>query len=118
MPRLEVDTRTEEAVAVLTPRGELDVAGAPLLEDALDAAAEQPGVEGIVVDLSRLGFMDSSGLRTVVLAERRLRERGLRFALVQGGEPVHRVFEITRMTNRLTWVETPGDLMPDVEESA
>ena len=35
MPRIEVDTRTEDGVAVVVPRGELDVAGTPALEDAL-----------------------------------------------------------------------------------
>ena len=115
MSRIEVESRTDDGVAVLTPRGELDVAGTPALEDALAAAAEA-GVAGIVVDLSQLEFMDSSGLRAVVLADRRLHERGLRFALVRGGEPVHRVFELTRMTSRLTWVDAPGDLLPGAEE--
>jgi anti-sigma B factor antagonist len=118
MPRLEVDTRTEDGVAVVTPRGELDVAGTPALEDALAEAAETPAVAGVVVDLSKLDFMDSSGLRAVVLADRRLREQGLRFALVRGGEPVHRVFELTRMTERLPWVDAPGDLLTDAEERA
>jgi anti-sigma B factor antagonist len=118
MPRIDVDRATEDGVAVVTPRGELDVAGTPALEDALAEAAAEPGVHGVVVDLSQLEFMDSSGLRVVVLADQRLHAQGLRFALVRGGEPVHRVFELTRMTDRLTWVESPGDLLPDAEERA
>jgi anti-sigma B factor antagonist len=118
MAKIEVDTRTEDGLAVITPRGELDVAGAPALEAALTEASEHAGILGIVVDLSQLDFMDSSGLRAVVLADRSVREHGLRFALVRGGEPVHRVFELTRMTGRLTWVDTPGDLLADAEERA
>jgi anti-sigma B factor antagonist len=116
MPAIEVDTSTEDGLAVVTPRGELDVAGTPALEDALADVAGGPGVRGVVVDLSQLEFMDSSGLRAVVLADQRLRRQGLRFALVRGGEPVHRVFELTRMTERLTWVAAPGDLLPEPEE--
>jgi anti-anti-sigma factor len=115
---MELDTSTEDGVAVVTPRGELDVAATPALEDALAELATEPGVQGVVVDLSQLEFMDSSGLRAVVLADQRLREQGLRFALVRGGEPVHRVFELTRMTERLTWVDSPGDLLPGAEERA
>jgi anti-anti-sigma factor len=118
MARIEVDIRTEGGVAVVSPRGELDVAGTPALEDALAAVADAPDLSGVVVDLSGLEFMDSSGLRAVVLADRRLRDQGLRFALVRGGEPVHRVFELTRMTDRLTWVLAPGDLLSDAEERA
>jgi anti-anti-sigma factor len=54
--------------------------------------------------------MDSSGLRSVVAADRAVQEQGRRFALVRGGDPVHRVFEITRMAERLTWVASPEDL--------
>jgi anti-anti-sigma factor len=118
MPRIEVDTRTDDGVAVVTPRGELDVAGTPALEDALAEVLREPDVQAVVIDLSQLEFMDSSGLRAVVLADQRLRGDGLRFALVRGGEPVHRVFELTRMTDRLTWVHAPGDLLPDAEERA
>jgi anti-anti-sigma factor len=118
MTRIDVDTSTEDGVAVLSPRGELDVAGTPALEEALAAVIELPGLHGVVIDLSGLEFMDSSGLRTIVMAHRQVEDRGLRFALVRGGEPVHRVFEITRMTDRLPWVGAPGDLLPDAEERA
>jgi hypothetical protein len=42
-----------------------------------------------------------------VLADMRAREVGRRFALVAGGDTVHRVFEITRMSERLEFVESP-----------
>jgi anti-sigma B factor antagonist len=118
MTRIEVETRMEDGVAVVALRGELDIATTPELEDALSAAEDAPGVQGIVIDLSGLAFMDSSGLRAVAMADRRLRGRRLRFALLRGGEPVHRVFEITRMTERLPWVDSPADLLPGAGERA
>jgi hypothetical protein len=42
-----------------------------------------------------------------VVAERRLREPGRRLVLVRGPQPVQRVFEITRMTERLEFVDAP-----------
>jgi anti-anti-sigma factor len=116
MARLDVDTRTEDGIAVVAPRGELDVAGTPELDDAVAAVVEEPGVRGVVIDLSGLEFLDSSGLRAIVLAHRHVEDCGLRFALVRGGEPVHRVFDITRMTDRLPWVASPGELIPDSGE--
>jgi anti-sigma B factor antagonist len=118
MSRIDVNTRVEGQLAVVTPRGELDVAGTPLLEEALADVTAEAGVIAVVVDLSQLEFMDSSGLRAVVLADRRLRDDGVRFALVPGGEPVQRVFELTRMTERLTWVDEPAEALPDAEERA
>jgi anti-anti-sigma factor len=116
MARINVDTRIEDGVAVIALSGELDVAGTPALEEALAGMAEDPEVRGIVIDLSGLDFLDSSGLRSVVQADRRVRGTGLRFALVRGGEPVQRVFEITRMADRLPWVDAPGDLLDGAEE--
>jgi anti-anti-sigma factor len=118
MTWIEVDTRMEDGVAVVALRGELDVAATPALDDALLAAADEPAVQGIVIDLSSLDFMDSSGLRAIAMAHQRLRGRGFQFALVRGGDPVHRVFEITRMTERLPWVDAPADLLPGAEERA
>jgi anti-anti-sigma factor len=114
---LEVDTSTGAGVAVIALRGDLDMAGSLVLEEELGRLDEDAGVEAVVLDLSQLGFMDSSGLRTVVLADRRTTDAGRRFAVVRGGEPVHRVFEITRMTERLTWVDSPDALLRDREGS-
>jgi anti-anti-sigma factor len=102
-------------VAVVAAQGELDIASAPALEEELGRVMGEPGVEAAVLDLSALEFIDSSGLRAVVMAAQRAAGEGLRFALVRGGEPVHRVFEITRMSERLTWVSGAGELVPRSE---
>ena len=57
-----------------------------------------------------LEFMDSSGLRLVVMADMQAREAGRRFSLIRGDETVHRVFEITRMSDRLDFVESAEDV--------
>jgi anti-anti-sigma factor len=116
MTRIELDTRLEDGVAVIALRGELDIAATTALDDAVLAAADEPATQGIVIDLSGLDFMDSSGLRAIAMAQQRLDGQGVRFALVRGGDPVHRVFEITRMTERLPWVDGPADLLPGAEE--
>jgi anti-anti-sigma factor len=101
----------EGDVCVVALRGELDLAGAPALESELARVIRGSGPQAIVLDLSGLDFMDSSGLRAVVVADQRAAAARVRFALVRGGEPVHRVFDITRMTERLTWVSSPAELI-------
>jgi anti-sigma B factor antagonist len=110
MANLDFETSRDGAVAVIAPTGELDLSGAALLEDELDRLASEPELSTVVLDLRRLEFMDSSGLRLVVLADMRAREAGRRFALIKGTETVHRVFEITRMSERLEFVAGPEDL--------
>ena len=107
MPKLEFQTTRNGSVAIVRPTGELDLSGATVLEAELDRLAEDPELTSVVLDMRDLQFMDSSGLRLVVVADMRAREAGRRFALVRGGETVHRVFEITRMSDRLDFVDDP-----------
>ncbi|MGH2949848.1 MAG: STAS domain-containing protein [Solirubrobacteraceae bacterium] len=110
MAELDFETTHNGTVAVVSPTGELDLSGAAVLETELDRLAREPEVGAVVLDLRGLEFMDSSGLRLVVIADRRTREAGRRFALVRGGETVHRVFEITRMSDRLDFVADPDEV--------
>ena len=107
MPNLAYDTSRDGPVAVIAPTGELDLSGAAVLEVEIDRLLDDPGVGTIVLDLRGLDFMDSSGLRLVVVTDMRAREADRRFALVRGADPVHRVFEITRMSDRLDVLAGP-----------
>jgi anti-sigma B factor antagonist len=102
-------TRRNGSVAVVAPTGDLDLSGAARLEIELERLEQEPDLEVLVLDLRGLEFMDSSGLRLVVLTDRRAREAGRRFALVRGTDTVQRVFEITRMHERLDFVSEPDE---------
>jgi anti-sigma B factor antagonist len=102
-------TRRNGTFAVVAPTGDLDLSGASVLEIEIERLEQEPGLQVLVLDLRGLEFIDSSGLRLVVLTDRRAREAGRRFALVPGSETVQRVFEITRMRERLEFVSEPGE---------
>ena len=106
MARLSLKTSLAGRTVVIALAGELDLAGAATLEQEL------AGVEAraVVVDLRGLGFMDSSGLRALAVAALRAQSAGRRFALVPGAAQVMRVFDITRMRERLEFVADPGEL--------
>lgn len=110
MPRLELETTRNGTVAVVRPVGELDLSGAAILEAEFDRLTEEPEIAAVVLDMRGLEFMDSSGLRLVVVADMKAREAGRRFSLVRGDDTVHRVFEITRMSDRLDFVDDPEDV--------
>ena len=104
---IEVEERDERVDVV--PHGELDMASAPDLEQAI-----MPRLEGgawIVLDLRSLDFIDSSGLRVVVGAHRAAEERGGRFTCVRGatGTTVHRIVEIAGIDGVIEMVDDPAD---------
>lgn len=104
MTLLSFKTTVTGDVAVIALAGELDVSASGLLDQEIDRVAADHEPAALVLDLSGLEFMDSTGLRLVVLADARSREQGRRLALVRGSEDVQRVFEITGMDQRLEFV--------------
>jgi anti-anti-sigma factor len=101
---LSIDTRSQGGVTQLVLAGEFDLASVPQFEDAI-AAVESGRPAAIVIDLSGLSFMDSSGLRALVTADDRARSAGRRLAIVPGPPAVRRVFEITQLDKKLDLVE-------------
>jgi anti-sigma B factor antagonist len=102
---LRIDTRDDDGVAVVALNGEFDLAGVERFDAELRRLeAESPGV--LVVDLTELQFMDSSGLRALVMADHRARRAQRRLAIVPGPPAVRRVFEITQLDGRLDLVES------------
>ncbi len=101
---LEVQEEEWEGFAHLVLRGELDLSTVPKVEETLRRVEEShPPV--IVLDLSGLSFLDSTGLRLVVTADQRAREGQRRLAVVRGSDSVQRVFSITRLDEHLDMVD-------------
>lgn len=89
--------------------GDLDLSTAKRAEEAI-TEAERSSPPLLLLDLRGLNFMDSTGLRVVVSADKRAKREGRRTVIVQGPQPVRRVFEITRLDERLEIVNSPDEL--------
>jgi anti-anti-sigma factor len=104
--RFSFETLVRGALAIVVLRGELDLPATSALEPELERLADEPGIDVVALDLRTLDFLDSSGLRAVVLAGTRLSDNERRLVLVRGSSPVQRIFEITHMTERLEFVDS------------
>jgi anti-anti-sigma factor len=100
--------RTEQHgdASVVVPTGELDLATAPALEEALGRAFDS-GNARVVLDLRELEFIDSSGLRTLLTARRRSEDAGAVFSLVAGHRGLERTLEIAGVHKVFAW--TPAE---------
>ncbi len=91
---LQISSALVDGAVRVSLRGELDLSCARQMEEYFAAIDEQAPAR-VVVDLSGLAFIDSSGLRMLLLADARAREHGYELVLLAGPEPVQRVFEMT-----------------------
>jgi anti-sigma B factor antagonist len=87
-------------VVRVKPVGELDLATVLVLADQVTELLAV-GFEQLIIDLRGLSFIDVSGLRLLLSLAHRARSDGWRLSLIQGGEPVRRLFTLTDTDRRL-----------------
>ena len=112
MEILEVGTEERDGRMHVMLRGELDLSTAGKVDEELERA-ESAAPAVLVIDLSKLTFLDSTGLRCLVTADQRARDAGRRVVLVRGPDPVQRVFVITRLEDRLEMVDDEAAISTD-----
>jgi anti-sigma B factor antagonist len=100
-----VDETVGDSTHVVSLRGEIDAHTAPKLGSRLFGLAED-GARGVVVDLSHVTFMDSTGIGVLLNALRHLNVRRCQMVLVCPTERVMRPFEVTGLTGHLTIFDT------------
>jgi anti-anti-sigma factor len=93
-------------VRLLRLTGELDIAGVDRFVRLL-TDDQQPEAATFVIDLRGLTFIDSSGLRALIMADQQVRARGGRFVVVRGPERVNEVLEMTGVARRIQLVDEP-----------
>jgi anti-anti-sigma factor len=89
---------------VIALAGELDLAGADLLDGELQRV-EASDARHIILDLSELEFIDSTGIRLIYMADMRSRKDSDRLAIRRGPDAVHRLFVITDLADRLPFLD-------------
>jgi anti-sigma B factor antagonist len=97
--------------------GELDIASAPGLRERLLAILSRRAPSHLILDLSKLQFIDSSGIAAFVNTERRARLLGCTVVLVAPQAPVSRVLQICGLDQHFAIFENisalTGDGLPD-----
>ena len=97
---LAVERSQVDGCQLLSVEGELDIASASRLLTALNEVLATLSIP-LVVDLSRVDFMDSTGLALLMNAHRRVVRRGHGFAICCPDGPLSRIFEIADMVETL-----------------
>jgi anti-sigma B factor antagonist len=103
----EIDTTSDAETGRLALSGELDLATVPRVERAVGAMLAQ-GVRTLIVDLSGLGFIDSSGLRLFVILHQRAVAEGWRLSLIRPQERAMEVFVVSGLEQNLPFAEKSG----------
>jgi anti-sigma B factor antagonist len=105
--RLQSAVNVEGDKAVLSLYGELDLAHAELLNEAIQDP-QLASVSMLILDLRELRFLDSSGLRAILRAQEDCRDRGQKFAITPAAGQVQRLLDVTHAGDEFAIVASPG----------
>jgi anti-sigma B factor antagonist len=96
-----VKAEPKDGAVVIAPEGDIDLSRSPTLRSTLrDAQAKKPG--RLVVDLSAVDYMDSSGVATLVEALQIARRNNTKMVLCGMKDRVRSIFEIARLDTVFT----------------
>ena len=97
-PTLQVEVKPDRIL--VRPAGELDLATADSLERRIVELLRN-GSARVVVDLRAVTFIDSSGIRALLNAQRQAGESGRSMSIILGGPAIRRTLEIAGVTDHL-----------------
>ena len=99
-------TKDASGVAVLQVEGQLIVGNRQELKELVQAALDQ-GERRLLIDFSRSGYIDSSGLGALVSISKKIREAGGELRLSGLNEDLRSLFELTKLDTLFAIAETP-----------
>lgn len=98
---MEIKETKKENVMILEMGWKLDVNTSPILEKRVLSLIEK-GEKNIIFDFVNINYISSSGLRVILLAEKKAQELGGKVVLSNVQDHVKTIFDIAGFTSMLT----------------
>ena len=95
---MEIKTRKEGEVVIISLEGEVDISATELIREKFKKLLEEKK-EAILVDMTKVSYIDSSGLGLLVEARQEMEKYSGEIKLFGLSSDVQKVFELTRLNN-------------------
>jgi anti-sigma B factor antagonist len=96
-----IDVTVDGGTTKAAVAGDFDMQATFSVEPALEGALDRPGLSALEVDLSRLRFIDSTGIGVLLRVEAEARERGVALTIRPAPPEVQRIFDVTGVADAL-----------------
>jgi anti-sigma B factor antagonist len=94
---MNISARRIEQATILDVSGNIDMSNSPVVRKALLQEIREKGVSRVLVNMTGVGYIDSSGVASLVEALKACRDLGLRLVLFGLTDPAREVFKISRL---------------------
>ena len=99
----------KQGAAIVVLKGDVDLESSPAAREVLLKSVD--GAGKVLVDLSSVTYIDSSGVASLVEALQAAKRNGGKFALVAASDPTRRVLELARLDKVFTMYTTVDEGM-------
>jgi len=107
---MDIDVTRSAGIAVVIPRGDLDMAAADQMKRILTDLVNEGSVK-LLVDLGQVGYIDSSGMGALVATLKHARTAGGDLKLCALQDDVRAIFEMTRLIKAIAIHATQGEAL-------
>jgi anti-sigma B factor antagonist len=107
---VSVSSNREDGVATVMLAGELDLASVDVVSQAIDHEIAAAGTEAVIVDLSDMAFLDSSGIAVLIKGRREADKTGVAYRVIGANGMVRDILRLTGVLEYLSaesTVESP-----------
>jgi len=99
---VSVSTAEQDGLATVTVTGELDLAAADIVTQAIDQEITATGTRAVNVELSGTQFIDSSGISILLKGRRAADRTGVAYRVTGATEMVRQILDLTGVLEHLT----------------
>jgi len=96
---VEITVQKFDKGSMLLIKGDVDMNSSPDVRSSLGEVFKQGGARAVLINLSGVRYMDSSGIATLVEAMQNCMKQGMKLRLVDLSPPVRDVFELARLSS-------------------
>jgi len=114
--KINVEMQLKHKILVVSLNGELDISSSDELRYKIDRALDEKPVKHLVLDLSRVSFIDSSGLGVILGRYKRVDRNGGKIVIVGLQPQVRRVMQLSGLLKLMEEVDIEEDALGILEE--
>ncbi|ASP39666.1 anti-anti-sigma factor [Bacterioplanes sanyensis] len=99
---MQIETiKSGDREMTISVRGEMDAQGCSLIRDDIERIADNAGDRAVVIDISKVNFLDSSGIGAIVYLYKRIKSKGGSLSISNAsGQPLE-LMELLRINTAI-----------------
>jgi anti-sigma B factor antagonist len=108
---MQISVRRVDSATIIDVSGDIDLSNSPEVRTALLHEVRDNRRPRVILNLSEMGYMDSSGVASLVESLKASRDIGSRFILVGLSGPAREVLQLSRLVKVFEIYETEGEAL-------